>query len=576
MPGFLGYISHPRQPIFPANTRKDLINDYVRHENKFYLERRTIDKFQQDKFVYEDNNMVFILDGVILNTQEICRKQKTNSFQDAIITLYKKQKQAFLTELRGSFSGAIYNKKNNELALFTDQIGSRPIFYYSGKDCFIFGSEIRYVTDSLQHSDIVYGLNIESAYSLLTLGYTIEGRTLFTSIHQLKPGQILFINDTKIYYENYFILKNEPDFSLKETEILEQIDFLFRQAVTRAFNKDEEYGYKHLACLSAGLDSRMTNWVAHDLGYRNILNVSFSQSGYYDEYIPQKIAEQLKNDWLFKSLDNGNCLYLIDEVIRITSGTLYYGSAHLRSIFNIIDMDQYGLVHTGQLGDVVLGTYYSSLDVHKNFSSSTGAYSVVLQDRLPANFIRDTYANEEIYIFYSRGFCGINQGLFVRQQKNETYSPFYDIDFMNFSLSIPVKYRFGHYIYDKWILQKYPEAAKFLHNGKRKIGYSNRIKMTYKGYDFYLSELPRLITGKIKYKIKGSPLSNKHHMNPIEYWYRTNISLKTFLDNYFKDNIDRLDQFPELKADCEKLYTDYSCIERNAVLTLLAVMKNYF
>lgn len=367
MPGFLGYISHPRQPIFPANTRKDLINDYVRHENKFYLERRTIDKFQQDKFVYEDNNMVFILDGVILNTQEICRKQKTNSLQDAIITLYKKQKQAFLTELRGSFSGAIYNKKNNELALFTDQIGSRPIFYYSGKDCFIFGSEIRYVTDSLQHSDIVYGLNIESAYSLLTLGYTIEGRTLFTSIHQLKPGQILFINDTKIYYENYFILKNEPDFSLKETEILEQIDFLFRQAVTRAFNKDEEYGYKHLACLSAGLDSRMTNWVAHDLGYRNILNVSFSQSGYYDEYIPQKIAEQLKNDWLFKSLDNGNCLYLIDEVIRITSGTLYYGSAHLRSIFNIIDMDQYGLVHTGQLGDVVLGTYYSSLDVHKNF-----------------------------------------------------------------------------------------------------------------------------------------------------------------------------------------------------------------
>lgn len=100
--------------------------------------------------------------------------------------------------------------------------------------------------------------------------------------------------------------------------------------------------------------------------------------------------------------------------------------------------------------------------------------------------------------------------------------------------------------------------------------------MTYKGYDFYLSELPRLITGKIKYKIKGSPLSNKHHMNPIEYWYRTNISLKTFLDNYFKDNIDRLDQFPELKTDCEKLYTDYSCIERNAVLTLLAVMKNYF
>ena len=576
MPGFLGYKSYSYQPVFTANDRLDLIHDYIRHEDKFYLERRTIDKFQQDKFIYEDENMIFVLDGVVLNALEVCREQQAENFQNAIIFLYRKRKLAFLTELRGSFSGVVYDKKEDILALFTDQIGSKPIFYYSEKNCFIFSSEIRYLTDSLKYSGIAYELNTESAYSLLTLGYTTEGRTMFTGIHQLKPGQILFVHNEEIHLESYFTLRNEPDFSLMEADIIEQTDLLFRQAVTRAFNKDKEYGYKHFACLSAGLDSRMTNWVAHDLGYQNILNVSFSQSGYYDEQIPKKIAERLKNDWIFKSLDNGNCLYLIDEVSRITSGTLFYGSAHLRSVFNIIDMSQYGLIHTGQLGDVVLGTFYSTLDTHKKFTSSTSAYSVVLQHRLPANFIHDAYANEEMYKLYTRGFYGVNQGLFVRQQENETYSPFYDIDFMNFCLSIPVKYRFGHHIYDKWVLQKYPDAAKFLHNGKRKIGSSNGIKLTYKERTFFLSEVPRLITDKIKYKLIGSPIANKYHMNPLGYWYRTNVSLKTFLDNYYKENIERLEPYPQLKSDCEMLYTGYSSIERNAVLTLLAIMKNYF
>lgn len=575
MPGFLGYKSYSRQPIFTDNTRLDLIHDCAHHKDKFYLERRTIDKFQQDKFIYEDDNMIFILDGIILNAHEICREQQTESFQNAIIVLYKKQQLTFLNNLRGSFSGAVYDKRNDLLALFTDQIGSKPVFYYSGKDCFIFGSEIRYVTDCLKCSGIVYDLNIESAYGLLTLGYTIEGRTMFTGIHQLKPGQTLFVHNAKVHSETYFILRNEPDFSLKEADIIEQIDFLFRQAVTRAFDKDEEYGYKHLACLSAGLDSRMTNWVAHDLGFQNILNVSFSQSGYYDEQIPQLIAEKLQNDWIFKSLDNGNCLYLIDEIVRIASGTLFYGSAHLRSVFNILNMNQYGIIHTGQLGDVVLGTFYSTLDIHKKFTSSTSAYSLILQHRLPTKFIHDIYANEEIYKFYTRGFYGVNQGLFVRQQKNETYSPFYDLDFMDFCLSIPVKYRFGHRIYDKWVLQKYPEAAEFLHNGKRKIGNSNGIKLTYKERAFFLSELPRLITDKIKYKVTGSPLAGKHHMNPLDYWYRTNIRLQTFLDNYYKENIERLSPYPQLQADCQKLYTGYSGIEKNAVLTLLAIMKNY-
>ena len=62
----------------------------------------------------------------------------------------------------------------------------------------------------------------------------------------------------------------------------------------RVFEKDLEYGYKHLVALSGGLDSRMTAWVGHNMGYTNMLNYTFSQTDYLDETVPKEITDTLK------------------------------------------------------------------------------------------------------------------------------------------------------------------------------------------------------------------------------------------------------------------------------------------
>ena len=53
-----------------------------------------------------------------------------------------------------------------------------------------------------------------------------------------------------------------------------------------------------MACLSGGLDSRMTVWVAHDLGYTHQLNMTFCQSNYLDFKIAQQIATDLRHDFM--------------------------------------------------------------------------------------------------------------------------------------------------------------------------------------------------------------------------------------------------------------------------------------
>ena len=63
---------------------------------------------------------------------------------------------------------------------------------------------------------------------------------------------------------------------------IECIDAAFRKAVERAIRKNEEYGYSHFLPLSAGLDSRMTNRIAHGLAKTPIYNITYSQTGFFD------------------------------------------------------------------------------------------------------------------------------------------------------------------------------------------------------------------------------------------------------------------------------------------------------
>lgn len=578
MPGFLGRIgSLGQQECFNKNTNFKLINDLMQ-TNDLFIERRTVNKFIKDK-VFQDNEDYFVLtEGIILNLSELKIKYRMENLFDIIIEMYNTNGNSFFNEFRGSFSGVFYDKKLDKKIIYTNHIGDKQVFYSMIQDEIVFGSEVNYIIDYYSKNKLSYSLNREGAYYLLTFGYMIEESTLFKEIKKLTAGHYMLVENNKIEIIQYYKLNNAPNNNYSEDEMIENIDMLFRQAVKRAFDKDLEYGYKHLVGLSGGLDSRMTTWVANRMGYdKNIINFTFSQSDYLDEIIPKKIASDLKHEWIFKSLDNGIFLKSIEDIIKISSGgALYYGLSHGKSCLDLIDKDKFGIIHTGQLGDVVIGTFYSSLDINKGFSMTDGVYSNLLTHKLDKNKLNSTYDNEEIFKFYARAFTGANQGLLVAQETTETYSPFYDLEFLEYCIRIPVEFRFNHRIYFNWILKKYPEAAKY--KWEKINGKITDKRITIRGRDLILRQLPKIAYSYImrKFGLSKSSLETKNHMNPLDYWYNTNKDLKEFMDNYYENNIYRLNFDDELKKDCEYLYFNGTNIEKNQVLTLLAALKIYF
>ena len=52
-------------------------------------------------------------------------------------------------------------------------------------------------------------------------------------------------------------------------DAIENLDIAFCNAITRLVKKNEEYGYKNLADLSGGLDSRVIVYTLKRLGFDN-------------------------------------------------------------------------------------------------------------------------------------------------------------------------------------------------------------------------------------------------------------------------------------------------------------------
>ena len=525
-------------------------------------------KFEQDKIFEEDDDFIVVLDGVILNKINL---DKRHDWYQTIISLYIEKGDTFFNDFRGSFSGILHDKKKRRTIIFSDHIGTK-FLYYSLLDngTIICSSMIRYVYDYFKMNHITYSLSIESAYLLLTYGYMLGNRTLCNKIFKITPGCYLVIENGKIEEKRYCLLSNEPDYSLSERDAIDLYDSEFRRAVKLQFEKDREYNYRHLVALSGGLDSRMTTWVAHELGYTEQLNYTFSQSDYWDEIVPKQIARDIKHEWIFKALDNGLWLYDIDEITNLTGGNvLYYGLAHNNSLLKNLDISRYGIIHSGQLGDVVMGTFYDAPNPNLKFSIGDGAYSKKYVNKTN-NVILEEYDNQEISKFYHRGFSGTNNGQLVDMLYSETYSPFMDWDLMNNILTVPVKYRFNHQLYKKWILSKYPKAAKYVWEKMQAS-----VKMPI--FAIFNKEIPiQQIPNRIMWKLhlKKSGIDSSKHMNPIGYYLSANIDLRKSL----MENFDKLDLVPDnaLKSILIGIASGENSMEKIQAISLLNAIGRFF
>lgn len=524
-------------------------------------------KFPKDQVFLDEGGQISFLDGYVHNKEHFYT-DGAKDWQHAFAHAMGEDAVRCLRTLRGGFCGYIYNRQDSGVTAYTDQVSVKTLYYYVDGSRWMVSSHISYMTAVLQANGLPYHFNETAAKYMLTYGYMLDGSTFVKEIHRLLPGQLVRIKDGSIAVERYYMIPNR-EVRMSEQEAVGKIDTAFREAVRREFEKDREYGYRHLVDLSGGLDSRMVSWVAHDMGYTDQLNVTYCRSGYLDEKISGRIARYLGHEYVFKPLDDIGWMYDIDEIVLKNNGAaLYTGITGGDRLLKTLNTEQFGIEHTGMIGDAVLSTFYHDRDFNYG-KPRLGLHRY--SERLPYIFsdeITREYPCQEMFAIYTRGMLGAQTSYIIRQHYVETASPFMDVDFLETVFSLPFAYRNGHHIYLKWMQQKYPEATQF---GWEKWGgikpredqiFFRKIRTTQK-----------LLWQAV---CKAFRLPDRDNMNPLDFWYQGNPRIQKYYRKYYDHSIHHWAIDKELRSDIAQMFTEGNVTEKSMALTVLASVKACF
>lgn len=546
--------------------------------NEYFISRCTLDKFLDDKLFYEDEDIIIVLEGVILNKLDLCKG----------IAWSRRFKQMFcdngiscINDLRGPFSGAVFCKTAQEWYFFTSQIGDKMVFYYNYSSVLIVANSFEDVFQSIKKMDKQMHVDQVAIYDLLTFGFMTSDHTLIEGVHRIEAGHYIKWKDGKLTVHQYHRFDITQDsYNRSETQHIDTLDELFIKAVRKQFDKDLEYGYKHLTGLSGGLDSRLTTWVACEQGYAdNIVSFEFGKANYLDELIAKQVAEKLNIELLIKPLDDARFLLEYAEAIKTNAGlSIFYGTAHGNSLYRLINFSDFGLVHTG---DEQLFWKLMPRDDYRDTipGRMEYAYSRTLEKKY--QIVGRTYNHLWEFWMYTRGFLGNLNSTNAKNDYALHCCPFLDVEFIQYVYSMPLELWDDDYIYTKWYQAKYPDACKIpveRYKGA-KIGASSLCKKIYRARHLGLGGTVNVLLQKAGINQKLFKTVFKNDMNPLEYWYRTKPNVANKMNDDAKRIMEAircgkiLDE--EVLDNMKNLYHTGSVLEKIQVMTILSAIDRY-
>lgn len=566
MPGF--FVSSIPCGISLRNRYPDrCIEDSLAVEG-YSVKRHTLSKFLRDKAFCDSDSFSFVTEGIILNLTSLLSEYNVTDINDLIIEMYHKEGEAFFKNFIGTFSGAFFDKGKSLWLIWTNHVGDKSVFYSVEKGL-VAGSQVNYIIDSLRVQGASLSFDEQAAYQMLTFGFMEGEDTYAKEIKRLRGGQYIRYQNNVLEIKEYFkIQKDISRFAGKtEEEVIDLFDEVFRKASQMEYAKDDEYGYRYLADLSGGLDARMNMWVAHSINKKHIQFITYSKANYLDEIIAKQLAAYWNDEILIKPLDDISFLYDVDEIVFLNAGlSLYSGITGGKRLLEQLNLQNYGLEHTGQLNGGIIGSYLTAIGGGKE---PTGMYSERLKHRLRKTN-RNDYSDHELYMLYTRGFRGVMNTQMIRSNYTEAYTTTCHPDVVSFCFDIPVEWRINHSFYKKWIMRKYPEAATFKWE---KID----ARITDSKSSLVIKKLMIRAPRKMIRMIRRQKYVNTG-MNPLDYWLHTHNEVRDYLDAYEKDGYSYLpsETSAQLIDDMKELYRTGSASEKTMVLTVLASAKLYF
>ncbi len=271
--------------------------------------------------VSSDGNVYLVCNGEIYG-YELLKKElqlkyhfKSNSDTELIMNAYLEYGDNFVDKIDGMFAIAIYDTRCEQIKLFRDRTGIKPLYYYYGRDGFAFSSELKALENA--NNSMKWQIDETAIYDYLYYYYIPEPKTMYRNVKRLRPGRKLIYDVSKssiISNERYWQLKvNQTVDRLRTQEdINSELRYLIEKSVKDQLVADVPVG----TFLSGGIDSSIITYESAKINPDiNAYSIGFTEIE-YDESAYAKLFCEEKGINLKRKILNAKEINKVRKNIR--------------------------------------------------------------------------------------------------------------------------------------------------------------------------------------------------------------------------------------------------------------------
>ena len=196
-----------------------------------------------------------VFNGEIYNFQELRDGLKSRGHQfksktdtEVIVHLYEEEGVSFVSRLRGMFAIALWDARKQELLLYRDRLGIKPLYYAETSACLVFGSEMKALQE---HGGFSQNVSMPALYDYLSYLYIPGPISICEGVQKLQPGHALRWKAGKTEVWRYWDIAYSIEHGVSERDWVRQIEQALQESIHLHTVSDVPLG----AFLSGGIDS---------------------------------------------------------------------------------------------------------------------------------------------------------------------------------------------------------------------------------------------------------------------------------------------------------------------------------
>ena len=209
------------------------------------------------------NSITAVMNGEIYNYKKLADDLRARGhalpaeYSDAAVIphLFEEYGHEFVSKLDGMFAIAIWNSSSEELSIYRDSLGIKPIYYHISENNLVFASEINSLITLMGKAP---GISNKSLIEFCEDNLICSPSTIYEGIYSLIPGTFLKINSkgssTYRWYKSWPSRENT-------TKNIKQLTDEFEDLLIESISDQISHGACNALLLSGGLDSALIAYI---------------------------------------------------------------------------------------------------------------------------------------------------------------------------------------------------------------------------------------------------------------------------------------------------------------------------